>query len=139
MANTQMQALMQQVNDLELKYRDKQETFWQRMFMGCTGFVAVVAPLSLQIEMSRNARMCLSITVVATALCTLCMVPLLYGSVRWHKALFEQGQKIVRGESSDLDFSPAEIKGLERCCEALALVAITVAVVCLLCTGLFIR
>ena len=82
MANIQMQAVMQQLNDLELKYRDKQESFWQRMFMGCTGFVAVVVPLSLRVNMPSSARIFLVIAVSAIALCVLCIVPLLYGSVR---------------------------------------------------------
>ena len=64
MANVQMQAVMQQVNDLELKYRVKQETFWQRMFMGCTGFVAVVVRLSLRVNMPSSARICLVISVL---------------------------------------------------------------------------
>ena len=138
MANTQIQAVMQQVNDLELKYRDKRETFWQRMFMGCTGFVAVVTPLSLQVAMPRNARICLAIAVAATALCALGIVPLLYGSVRWHKTLFEHGQKVVRGESYDLNFSPVDVTRLEQCGKVLASVAIIVAVICLACAGLFV-
>ena len=131
-------ALLQQINDLELKYRDKQETFWQRMFMGCTGFVAVVAPLSLQVNMSSGARICLAIAVAAIALCVLCIVPLLYSSVRWHKALFEHGQKIARGESVDLDFSPVVATGLERYGKAFATIAIFVALACLVCAGMFV-
>ena len=138
MANTQMQAVMQQVNDLELKYRDKQESFWQRMFMGCTGFVAVVTPLSLQVSMPNGARICLAIAVAATALCALSIIPLLYSSVRWHKVLFEHGQKVARGESVDLDFSPVSTTGLERYGKALATVTIFVALVCLVCAGLFV-
>lgn len=138
MANAQMQAVMQQVNDLELKYRDKQETFWQRMFMGCTGFVAVVAPMSLRSNMPSGVRVCLVIAVSAIALCVLCIVPLLYSSVRWHKALFEHGQKVARGESVEYDFSPATITGLERLCMMCSASLVLIALVCLVVASLFI-
>lgn len=133
MANTQMQAVMQQVNDLELKYRDKQESFWQRMFMGCTGFVAVVTPLSLQVSMPKGARICLAIAVAATALCALFMVPLLYSSVRWHKGLFNYGLRVARGMSEKMDFSPIDTTRLERCCNVLSMCLFVVAIGCLVC------
>ena len=138
MANTQMQAVMQQVNDLELKYRDKQETFWQRMFMGCTGFVAVVAPMSLRSNMPSGVRICLVIAVSAIALCVLCIVPLLYSSVRWHKALFEHGQRVARGVSVEYDFSPVNITALERRCMVCSFLLVLIALVCLVVASLFI-
>lgn len=123
--------ILQQVNDLELKYRERQEAFWQRMFMGCTGFVAVVAPLSLQVEMSRNARTCLAIAVVATAFCALCVVPLLYGSVRWHKELYKHGWMVARGMSEKMEFSPVDVTRIELCCIVLSAVLVIVAIGCL--------
>ena len=124
-------ALLQQVNDLELKYRDKQETFWQRMFMGCTGFVAVVAPLSLQVNMPRGARICLSIAVIAMAFCVICHIPLLFRSVRWHRELFGHGRRLARGEATELDFSSNDSTPLERCYMVLAFISVVVAMSCL--------
>ena len=48
MADDRLTPEQQLANELELKYWDKRETFWQRMFIGCSGFVAVVTPLYLQ-------------------------------------------------------------------------------------------
>lgn len=129
-------ALMQQVNDLELKYHDKQDAFWQCVFMGCTGFVAVVAPLSIQIDISRGVRWCFFGAVASAALCALCLIPLLYNSVRWHRELFEHGRKVARGESNILDFSPADVTRWERRFMAVAFVSIAVALACLVATCL---
>ena len=131
MENEKMQTVMQQVNDLELKFRDKQETFWKHMFMCCTGFVAVITPMSLQIDMPTGARICLAIAVASIALCTLCIVPLLYSSVRCYKVLVEHGQKVARGESVDYDFSPVNSTGLERWCMKFSVLLILIALVCL--------
>ena len=137
MERDSMKAAMQQVNDLELMYRDKQETFWQRMFMGCTGFVAVIVPLATQIDMTRCTRMCLFGAVAAVLVCILCIIPLLYCSVRWHRKLFEHGKKVAKGETSELEFSPAEMTRLERGCVVIAILAIIAAMLCLSCAILF--
>ena len=129
-------ALMQQVNVLELEYYDKQDVFWQRMFTGCTGFVAIVIPLSIQIAMSRVTRWRLVGAVASAAICALCHIPLLYGSVRRRRELFEHGRKVARGESTVFDYSPPDITPCERCFKVATFVSIAVAMACLVATCL---
>lgn len=134
--NVADKALMLQANDLELKYYDKQDAFWQRMFTGCTGFIAVVTPLSIRIDMSRGARWCLLGAMASAAICALCHIPLLYGSVRRHRELFEHGRKLVRGETPMSDYSPLDITPCERRFKAATFVSIAVAMACLVATCL---
>ena len=68
---------------------------------------------------------------VATALCALCVVPLLYGSVRWHKELYKHGRRVARGMSEEMDFSPVDTKRVELCCITFSAVLIVVAIGCL--------
>lgn len=131
MSNVTMNPAMQLSNDLELKYRDKQESFWQRMFMGCTGFVAVVVPLAIQIDMPRCTRVCLFGAVASVSVCTLCIILLLYHSVRWRKKLFEKGRKVAKGEISALEFSSEDVSLLESGCMVLAILSMVVALGCL--------
>ena len=135
-AEADRQALKQQVNDLELKYYDKQEVFWQRMFTGCTGFVAIVMPLSIRIDMSREVRWCILGAVASAAICALCNIPLLYSTVRRHKELFEHGRNLARGETNTPDYSPQDSTLCERCFKAAAFVSIAVAMACLVATCL---
>jgi hypothetical protein len=128
-ANTQM--LMEQLNDLELKYRDKLETFWKHMFAGCSGFVAVVVPLMTKIGMSGGVKVCIFGAVVSSLICILSLIPLLYCSVRWHKELFEHGRKVIKGETSEIEFSPAGETRLERGCMVISILSIVIALGCL--------
>lgn len=130
-----LDTLRQQVNDIELKWHDKQEAFWQRMFMGCTGFVAVVTPLSIQVDMSRGVRWCLLGAVTTAALCALCHIPLLYSSVLWYRELLRHGRKLCKGLSTEFDFSPTSHERYERVCVLASFVTIALSLVCFIAAG----
>ena len=56
-------------------------------------------------------------------------IPLLYGSVRRRRELFEHGRKVARGESTVFDYSPPDITPCERCFKVATFVSIAVAAV----------
>ena len=131
MADNRLTPEQQLANELELKYWDKRETFWQRMFIGCSGFVAVVTPLSLQVSISDTARHCLFGAVIAAAICAVLLAVLLHRSTRWMHELQEKAKEVARGKCDASEYTPPALTEFEKLAAWGAAVAIVLALVCM--------
>lgn len=132
MADDRLTPEQQLANELELKYWDKRETFWQRMFIGCSGFVAVVTPLSLQVSVSDSARHFLFGAVIAAALCAVLLVVVLRRSMRCMNDLLRQSKIIARGQGGFNEYTPPALTLYEKLSAWGAAVAIVIALVCMI-------
>jgi len=123
-------------NDLELRYWDKRESFWQRMFLGCCGFVTVVTPLALMDQVPDKARHCLFGAVVMAAVCAALLIFQLRRSARCMWELVEQAKAIARCQSRCSEFTPQDMTRLERISAWGAAISFIVALVSMV--GVFI-
>ena len=131
MADNRLTPEQQLANELELKYWDKRETFWQRMFIGCSGFVAVVTPLSLQVTVSDTARHFLFGAVIAAAFCAVLLVVVLRRSMRCMNDLLKRAKKFARGQGGFNEYTPPALIIYEKLSAWGAAVAIVIALICM--------
>ena len=131
MADDRLTPEQQLANELELKYWDKRETFWQRMFIGCSGFVAVVTPLSLQVSVTDTARHFLFGAVIAAAFCAVLLAIVLHRSTRWMYELQGKAKEVARGQCGANECNPPALTPFEKLAAWGATAAIVVALVCM--------
>lgn len=118
-------------NELELRYWDKRETFWQRMFLGCSGFVAVVTPLALMEQVPNAARHFLFGAVAMAAVCAALLIVVLRRSTRCMADLVGKAKEIARHQFRCAEFTPPEMTILEKLAACGAAMSIVVALVCM--------
>lgn len=132
MADERLTEWQKLANELELKYWEKRESFWQRIFMGCSGFVAVVTPIALQVSVPDKVRHYLFGAVIAAALCAVLLVGILYRSIRYMNELLEKAKESARSQGNVIETNPKQITTIEKLFALGSVAAIIIAFFCMI-------
>jgi len=100
--------LFEEVNDKELKYWEKNESFWRLMFSCSIGFVSFVTPFVLGDKVSVERQRWMSWSVVCGAVCAGFIVPILRRSIRLYRELWIKGRDMVNGHAPVGEVVPQE-------------------------------
>lgn len=130
-SNDQLTADQRLANELELKYWDNRETFWQRMFLGSSGFVAVATPLALAVNVADEARHFLFGAVATAAICAALLIVVMRRSTRCMEELVRKAKEVANGKCQCSEYTPQEMTKLERLAAFGAAVSIVAALVCM--------
>ena len=87
--------LIQAVNSLQLLYCDKITKFWQQLFLGCTGYVALAVPIAVKVEIPASAQRLLLFSVVVAILAALALIYPLAKGIMNIKAIHEEGRHML--------------------------------------------
>jgi len=120
-----------QVNERELKYWEKLDSFSWLMFGCCIGFVSLVAPTALNGRVLQNARLWLSHSLINALFCALCMIPVVLCSVRQYRTLIEEGKRMMHAMKYYGEVNPPIQTRFEKICLRLSFVAAVSAALCL--------
>ena len=93
------------VNSLLLLFYEQITGFWKQLFLGCTGFVALVVPIAVNAEMPSNVKKLLLCSVVAATLAASGLIyPLVKGAINIKK-IHEEGRRILVNHSQMKDYA----------------------------------
>lgn len=84
---------MQQLNKLEFHYYEKMGDFWKQLFLGCTGFIALVVPLTLSADIVSGPKRWLVFALFAVLVAAGALIIPLLKSAIVTKKIFEYGKE----------------------------------------------
>lgn len=94
-AREECKELIRTVNSLLLLFYDKITGFWKQLFLGCTGFVALVVPIAVNAVAPSAVNKLLLCSVAMAILAALCLIyPLVKGAINIKK-IHEEGRRIL--------------------------------------------
>jgi len=122
---------LDQVNDCELKYWEKLDSFCRLMFGCCVGFVSLALPIVLECHVMRVVRLWVAYSLVCALICAFCMLPVVLRSIRQYKMLTEEGKRLLHEGKLCGEVNPPHLTLLEKVFTWLSFGAAFGMVVCL--------
>ena len=126
--------VLEQLNELEIKLWDKQDSFWKTVFAGLSGFWGVIVPLSLSKDIDGGARTWLLFAALCAFAASLCLIPVMWQSSRRLNDLIGAGKRFLRQEALSggvREFSPLPAMRCEKSCIAFSCLFVVAILVCL--------
>lgn len=106
---------IQTVNALLLLFYEKITSFWKQLFVGCTGFVALIVPIAISRDIPNAARKWMLGSVGVALLAAVAIIyPLIKGMLNIKK-IHESGRRMLKN-AGFTDYAPPYCTKTIVCC-----------------------